>query len=284
MRVLLFASMASLASVATLLTSCTEAHAETDAKLDVELDVDVDAQGEARTAAVSKSKAATEARTEQGPSGQAPPLGSIEVILCDGETKAVVPPGTAPSTIAGQLMTEWLRKNPGRDWEPGVRERHGLVPSFDNSGLVDEALGAPPAGRGAPPPGRASTRSRQQQTDLQAQTHGRITRIDVALWKEETERFALAGSRVFHSGDELGSTIGVSCDMCHPHGANTHPETYPKFQPQLGRVALLRDMINWCIQHPVRGEPLASDDPRMRSLEAYIHAQRSGTPMAYGKH
>ena len=49
--------------------------------------------------------------------------------------------------------------------------------------------------------------------------------------------------------------------MCHPDAANTHPETYPKFQPQLGRVALLRDMINWCIEHPVRGKQLAADDP-----------------------
>jgi len=30
--------------------------------------------------------------------------------------------------------------------------------------------------------------------------------------------------------------------MCHPDAANTHPETYPKYQVQLQRVALLRDM------------------------------------------
>jgi cytochrome c len=71
--------------------------------------------------------------------------------------------------------------------------------------------------------------------------------------------------------------------MCHPHAANTHPETYPKYQRQLGRVALLRDMINWCIEHPVRGKPLTSDDPRMRALEAYIAAQRTGKTMQYGK-
>ena len=43
-------------------------------------------------------------------------------------------------------------------------------------------------------------------------------------------------------------------------------------------------MINWCVQHPVRAEPMAENDPRMRALEAYIYAQRSGTPLAYGKH
>ena len=88
---------------------------------------------------------------------------------------------------------------------------------------------------------------------------------------------------MFHSGDELGSQIAVSCDMCHPNAANTHPETYPKFQVQLGRVALLRDMINWCIERPVRDQVLAPDDPKMRALEAYIVAQRKGQELAYGK-
>jgi cytochrome c len=71
--------------------------------------------------------------------------------------------------------------------------------------------------------------------------------------------------------------------MCHPHAANTHPETYPKFQAQMGRVALLRDMINWCIEQPVRGKRMAADDRRMRALEAYIYAQRTGTKLSYGK-
>jgi hypothetical protein len=82
---------------------------------------------------------------------------------------------------------------------------------------------------------------------------------------------------------ELGSTIAVSCDMCHPHASNTHPETYPKFQRQLGRVVLLRDMINWCVEHPVRGKALDAEDPRMRAMEAYIYAQRRGKTLEYGK-
>ena len=89
---------------------------------------------------------------------------------------------------------------------------------------------------------------------------------------------------MFHSGDDLGSTIAVSCDMCHPNAANTHPETYPKFQTQIGHVVLLRDMINWCLEHPVRAPRMAEDDPRIRAMEAYIISQRAGVPMAYGKH
>jgi hypothetical protein len=182
---------------------------------------------------------------------------SVEVLLCDGKTRAAFPQGTPGTSIAGALMAEWLRKNPDSSWEAEERERHALQPAADNSDLVGQVSG---------------------------QTYGKISTQDVTLWKSETERVALAGSTVFHSADELGSTVGVSCDMCHPHAANTHPETYPKFQAQLGRVALLRDMINWCIEHPVRGKPLASEDPKMRALEAYILAQRKGKALDYGRH
>lgn len=114
-------------------------------------------------------------------------------------------------------------------------------------------------------------------------TYGKISEVDVVTWERETLKFVTEGSSIFHSGDALGSEIAVSCDMCHPDASNTHPETYPKFQVQLGRVALLRDMINWCIEHPVRGKVLEPDSAQMRALEAYIFAQRKGKELAYGK-
>ncbi len=187
----------------------------------------------------------------------APPADEpVEVLLCDGQTRVTVAAGTPGTTIAGALMSEWIRKNPNANWEAEERERHTLQPAADNKDLIGQVSG---------------------------HTYGQITEQDVALWKSEAERVALAGSEVFHNADALGSTIGVSCDMCHPHAANTHPETYPKYQVQLGRVALLRDMINWCIEHPVRGHAFDADDPRMRALEAYIIAQRKGKVLDYGK-
>ena len=82
---------------------------------------------------------------------------------------------------------------------------------------------------------------------------------------------------------ELGSN-GVACAQCHPNAANTHPETYPKFQQQLGRVATLREMINWCIAQPLEGEMLKLDDPDMVAMEAYVTWERRGVPLAPGKH
>ena len=102
--------------------------------------------------------------------------------------------------------------------------------------------------------------------------------------KRETEKFVVAGSKIFHDPAALGSTVAVSCDMCHPNAANTHPETYPKFQVQMGRAVLLRDMINWCLEHPVRGKALNPDGFRMRALEAYIISQRRGVKLDYNKH
>jgi len=43
-------------------------------------------------------------------------------------------------------------------------------------------------------------------------------------------------------------------------------------------------MINWCIQNPLEGKPLALDDPKMIALEAYLTWERRGVKLAPGKH
>jgi thiosulfate dehydrogenase len=105
---------------------------------------------------------------------------------------------------------------------------------------------------------------------------------DQERWEEEYQSVVKEG-RALWTSPELG-TNGVACAQCHPNAANTHPETYPKFQQQLGRVAALREMINWCIQQPLEGEPLALDDAKLVAMEAYVTWERRGIPMAPGKH
>lgn len=102
------------------------------------------------------------------------------------------------------------------------------------------------------------------------------------VWAAEYKNMVDQGRKFFHDSS-LGKN-GISCDMCHPDGSNTHPETYPKFQTQLKAMALLRDMINWCIQNPLEGAKLADNDPKMRALEAYILQQRKGSALEPGKH
>jgi len=109
-----------------------------------------------------------------------------------------------------------------------------------------------------------------------------FTEADMKRWTEEYMSVVKTGRDLWVSS-ELG-TNGVACAQCHPNAANTHPETYPKFQQQLGRVIALRDMINWCLQNPLEGETLALDDPKMVAIEAYVAYERRGVPMAPGKH
>jgi cytochrome c len=109
-----------------------------------------------------------------------------------------------------------------------------------------------------------------------------FTKRDQERWEKEYMSVVQKGRELWTS-PALG-TNGVACAQCHPNAANTHPETYPKFQQQLGRVVALREMINWCLQQPLEGKPLALDDARMVALEAYVSYERRGVAMAPGKH
>ena len=117
---------------------------------------------------------------------------------------------------------------------------------------------------------------------LQVNRADEFTEKDIQRWTDEYMSVVQKGRDLWTS-PELG-TNGVACAQCHPNAANTHPETYPKFQQQLGRVIALREMINWCIQQPLEGKPLALDDPQMVAMEAYVHWERRGVALAPGKH
>jgi len=182
-----------------------------------------------------------------------------EVVSCDGKTTVAVSVSLTGQARADALMEQWKRDHPDRDWVEHEKKAHAFNEPADNSDVLQGEQG-------------------------ESHSYGDFTEVDVLIWARETEKFVAEGSRIFHSGERLGSTKGMSCDMCHPHARNTHPETYPKFQTQLGRVVLLRDMINWCIEHPAAGKKLDPDSAEMRALEAYIMAQRKGVEMNYGKH
>ena len=109
-----------------------------------------------------------------------------------------------------------------------------------------------------------------------------FSKEDQQRWQDEFMTVVAQGRELWTS-PTLG-TNGVACAQCHPNAANTHPETYPKFQQQLGKVISLRDMINWCLMNPLEGEPLELDSKEMVALEAYITHERRGVPLEPGKH
>src|ERR1700731_4578950 len=213
--------------------------------------------------------------------------GGVVVMLGDGKTSMEVKglkTGESMShaqavEVTRELMAQWQREHPNEKWQmaqtndssqpvPGPSAASGPDVSKPSSTVPSVEAGAKPPAKG------------MQQGD----TCASFTDRDYKVWKNETDNFVAEGKKIFHSDKELGGTIGVSCDMCHPDASNTHPETYPKYQVQLQKVALLRDMIDWCIENPVKGKALDPNDPKLRALEAYILAQRKGFPLDYGKH
>jgi thiosulfate dehydrogenase len=191
---------------------------------------------------------------------------TLKVTPCDGGEPVTVAgvsagvrlPRERAQAVADNLMDGWLARQDPMIAASWVRER-------------DNALAtAEPQAAGTP----------GQKLDQ----HDDFSARDREIWEREVDREIAYGNKLFHDDKEIGSPEGIACAMCHPNASNTHPETYPKFQVQLKRTALLRDMINWCIENPVRGKKLAADDPKMRALEAYILAQRKGVELDYGKH
>jgi thiosulfate dehydrogenase len=89
------------------------------------------------------------------------------------------------------------------------------------------------------------------------------------------------GYELWHGSKATMSTNGLACGNCHPDAAATNPQTFPKFQADLGKVAPMRDMINWCITVVQGGQALDVDGPDMVAMEAYafnMHRDRKIQP------
>lgn len=84
------------------------------------------------------------------------------------------------------------------------------------------------------------------------------------------------GYELWHGGKATMSTNGLACGNCHPDAAGTNPQTFPKFQADLGKVGALRDMINWCVMVVQAGQALDVDGPDMVAMEAYAFNMHRG--------
>jgi cytochrome c len=113
-------------------------------------------------------------------------------------------------------------------------------------------------------------------------TADEFTQAELKRWEAQYAAVVAQGRSLWTDG-KLGKN-GVACAQCHPNAANTHPETYPKFQKQLGKVSAIWEMINWCIRNPLEGDELAANDPKMIALQAYINHERRGVKLEPGKH
>lgn len=94
------------------------------------------------------------------------------------------------------------------------------------------------------------------------------------------------GDKLWHTGESGGasdlSTNGLGCANCHPDAAATQPETWPKFQSNLGKVGTLREMFNWCIQVVQQGKGFAMNSKEMIAMEAYATYMNRGAALNPG--
>ncbi|MEO6696528.1 MAG: cytochrome C [Gammaproteobacteria bacterium] len=108
-----------------------------------------------------------------------------------------------------------------------------------------------------------------------------FTDADLKKYQDEFDASVKRGDDLSHGGIKGNN---VACAQCHPNGANMHPETYPKYQKQLGKVSQFHEMVNWCIENLLEGKALADSSQEMTDLVAYNVWERRGSALAPGKH
>lgn len=97
------------------------------------------------------------------------------------------------------------------------------------------------------------------------------------LVRKENRSFSAAvalGEKLWYDRN-LGSN-GMSCNHCHPDAAVTHPESFPKFKPQMGAVVSAQQFINWCVVIPLQGKAFDLGGKELTALEAYMAYQNRG--------
>jgi cytochrome c len=98
--------------------------------------------------------------------------------------------------------------------------------------------------------------------------------------REETDKVIARGEMLWK--DRQLGTNGQNCNMCHPSGAATHPETFPKYKQQFRRVVTVQEFINWCVVAAMRGDSLEIGSAELTALEAFQANANRGQTMEIG--
>ncbi len=109
-----------------------------------------------------------------------------------------------------------------------------------------------------------------------------FTAAELADQEQQLLKVVDHGRDLWHGSLKSMSTNGLACGNCHPDAAASNPQTFPKYQNDLARVAPLRDMINWCINGPLAGKTLDPDSEDMVAMEAYAMYLYRGSTITPG--
>jgi len=109
-----------------------------------------------------------------------------------------------------------------------------------------------------------------------------FTKAELGEQEKALLAFVDRGRDMWHGKVASMQTNGLACGNCHPDAAASNPQTFPKFQANLGKVTTLRDMINWCIEVPHVGTALDVSGDDMIAMEAYAFYLHRGEKIAPG--
>jgi thiosulfate dehydrogenase len=90
------------------------------------------------------------------------------------------------------------------------------------------------------------------------------------------------GYDIWHGSKPETTTNGLACGNCHPDAAASNPQTFPKYVPMYGKVIPFREMVNWCIENPQKGERLDVNGDEMTAMEAYAFYLHRGKDIEPG--
>lgn len=113
-----------------------------------------------------------------------------------------------------------------------------------------------------------------------AQARTPVTAAEKATHDKMHLEVVKKGDDLWHGG--APQTNGLACGNCHPDAAAIGPQTFPKYQLDIGAVVPLRDIINWCIAIPLAGEMLDPNGDDMKAMEAYAYYMSRGMPLVPG--
>ena len=195
--------------------------------------------------------------------------GGTVVGLCDGETTTEVPvaPGQAlpkaqAQKVSDELMAEWRRKHPEARWDDALAQSQQQ--QQQPSGTAHSSAPAP-----AKPTTATKRRRRHSRRIRRAPTPATTSATRwCGSWRPTSSWPRATPSSTTRASSAAPSASAATCAI--PTGATRIRRRYPKYQVQLQRVALLRDMINWCIENPVKGKAVR-DDSRSHARARGVH-------------
>lgn len=109
-----------------------------------------------------------------------------------------------------------------------------------------------------------------------------FTKDELKAMDEKLTASAKRGYDLWYGARADMANNGLACANCHPDGAATNPQTFPKYMPQTDKVMAFRDMTNWCIENPQGGKPLDVSSDDMIALESYAFYLHRGVAIDTG--